>query len=224
MEMSENISALAEALAKAQGEMKNAAKSSDNPFFKSKYADLAECLSVVREPLAKNGLSVFQANEGIVEGNKLAVTTLLMHSSGQYLKTTSSYPIQKNDAQGFGSTLTYARRYSLAAALGIAQEDDDGNAACEPPKQSRVQQQKTQQPKAQPQATGDKFVRILPNGDIHVLVSGTDKDGNKIGVYKSIKEETLEVLEKMLTMEKYKLAHTAIKTLLDEVAPKEKTA
>ena len=101
MEMSEKINALAEALAKAQGEMKNAVKGCDNPYFKSKYADLAECLNVAREPLSKNGLSIFQANEGIVESNKLAVTTLIMHSSGQFIKVTSSYPIQKNDAPGF---------------------------------------------------------------------------------------------------------------------------
>lgn len=219
MEMSESIKDLACALAKAQGEMKNATKSSDNPYFKSKYADLAECLNVVREPLAKNGLSVFQANEGIADG-KLAVTTLLMHSSGQYLKVTSSYPVQKNDPQGFGSTLTYARRYGLAAALGLAQDDDDGNAACQPQQQSKPQAK----PKAQLQPTGNKFVKIMPNGDVQVLVKGTDKDGNAVGVYKSIKEETIEILEKMLTMEQYKLAHTAIKNLLAEIAPQEQTA
>ena len=215
MEMSEKINALAEALAKAQGEMKNAVKGCDNQFFKSKYADLAECLNVAREPLSKNGLSIFQANEGIVESNKLAVTTLIMHSSGQFIKVTSSYPIQKNDAQGFGSTLTYARRYSLAAALGLAQEDDDGNSACAPEPKQVVKEQK---PKAQPQATGDKFVKITPKGDIVVTVAnGHDENGRPLAAYKNLKDLTIEELEKMVTIPQYKLAHTAIKTLLEEM-------
>lgn len=220
MEMSEKINALAEALAKAQGEMKNAVKGCDNPFFKSKYADLAECLNVAREPLSKNGLSIFQANEGIVESNKLAVTTLIMHSSGQFIKVTSSYPIQKNDAQGFGSTLTYARRYSLTAALGLAQEDDDGNLACEPVEKWQYQPkepQKEQKLKAQPQATGDKFVKITPSGDVIVTVaSGHDENGRQLVTYKNIKDLTIEDLEKMITIPQYTLAHTAIKNLLEE--------
>lgn len=221
MEMSEKIDALAEALAKAQGEMKNAVKGCDNPFFKSKYADLAECLNVAREPLSKNGLSIFQANEGIVESSKLAVTTMIMHSSGQFIKVTSSYPVQKNDAQGFGSTLTYARRYSLAAALGLAQEDDDGNSACEPVEKGQYQPKepkKEQKSKAQPQATGDKFVKITPQGDIVVTVAnGHDKNGRPLAAYKNIKDLTIEELEKIVTIPQYALAHTAIKTLLEEM-------
>lgn len=222
MEMSTNIADLAAALAKAQGEMRNAAKSSDNPFYKSKYADLAECLNVVREPLAKNGLSVFQANEGIIDG-KLTVTTLLMHSSGQYIRVASSYPIQKNDAQGFGSTLTYARRYGLAAALGLAQEDDDGNAACEPEQKKK---QYKEQSKAQPQSTGDKFVQITPNGDVGVAVASDrhDAEGKHLAVYKNIKDLTVEELERMLTIPQYQLAHQAIKNLLAEITPQEKAS
>lgn len=212
MEMSEKINALAEALAKAQGEMKNAVKGCDNPFFKSKYADLAECLNVAREPLSKNGLSIFQANEGIVESNKLVVTTLIMHSSGQFIKVTSSYPIQKNDVQGFGSTLTYARRYSLTAALGLAQEDDDGNSACQPGPKPK------QKPKAQQQATEDKFVKITPQGNVIVTVaSGHDENGRPLAAYKNIKDLTIEELEKMITIPQYTLAHTAIKNLLEEM-------
>lgn len=222
MEMSEKIDALAEALAKAQGEMKNAVKGCDNPYFKSKYADLAECLNVAREPLSKNGLSIFQANEGIVESSKLAVTTMIMHSSGQFIKVTSSYPIQKNDAQGFGSTLTYARRYSLAAALGLAQEDDDGNSACEPEPKQELRKSKEQkpkaQPKAQPKATGDKFVKITPQGDVIVTVAnGHDENGRPLAAYKNIKDLTIEELEKMITIPQYTLAHTAIKNLLEEM-------
>jgi hypothetical protein len=208
MEMSEKINALAEALAKAQGEMKNAAKSSDNPYFKSKYADLAEVLNVAREPLSKNGLSIMQANEGVTNGY-MSVTTLLMHSSGQYIKSTGSFPVGKQDAQGNGSALTYARRYSLAAMLGIAQEDDDGNSACAP--------EPKQKPKAQPQATGDKFVKITPQGDVIVTVAnGHNENGRPLAAYKNIKDLTIDELEKMVTIPQYALAHTAIKNLLEE--------
>lgn len=227
MEMSTDIKDLASALAKAQGEMRNAAKSSDNPFFKSKYADLAECLNVVREPLAKNGLSVMQANEGVANGY-MSVTTLLMHSSGQYIKTTGSFPIGKQDAQGNGSALTYARRYSLAAMLGIAQEDDDGNAACELQNQPQRAQQRKQvqsqapQPKPSPaanqQGTGDKFVYITPQGVVTVAVSdGKDEKGGQLVKYKDIHDLTIDELEKMAKTPQYKLAHAAINDLLKEL-------
>ena len=227
MEMSTDIKDLASALAKAQGEMRNAAKSSDNPFFKSKYADLAECLNVVREPLAKNGLSVMQANEGVANGY-MSVTTLLMHSSGQYIKTTGSFPIGKQDAQGNGSALTYARRYSLAAMLSIAQEDDDGNAACETQNQPQKAQQRKQvqsqgqppktSPAANQQGTGDKFVHITPQGVMTVAVSdGKDEKGQQLVKYKDIHELTIDELEKMSKTPQYKLAHAAINDLLKEL-------
>lgn len=227
MEMSNNIADLAAALAKAQGEMRNAAKSSDNPYFKSKYADLAEVINVSREPLVKNGLSVMQANEGVSNGY-MSVTTLLMHSSGQYIKTTGSFPIGKQDAQGNGSALTYARRYSLAAMLGIAQEDDDGNAACEPQNQpQKAQQRKQEQSQGQPQktspaanqqGTGDKFVHITPQGVVTVAVSdGKDEKGGQLVKYKDIRELTIDELEKMVKTPQYKLAHAAINGLLKEL-------
>lgn len=228
MEMSTNIADLAAALAKAQGEIKNAAKSSDNLYFKSKYADLAEVLSVAREPLAKNGLSIMQANEGVTNGY-MSVTTLLLHSSGQFIKATGTFPVGKQDPQGAGSALTYARRYSLAAMLGIAQDDDDANTACG--KRNRAQASENQQQvqtvaqnnnnapagKAEPQSTGDKFVRITPQGDVMVAVSdGVDQNGQRRGTYKSIRDIPLAELEKMLTFQQYRLAHTAIKNLLAE--------
>lgn len=219
MEMSTNIADLAVALAKAQGEIKNAAKSSDNPYYKSKYADLAEVLNVAREPLAKNGLSIMQANEGVANGY-MSVTTLLLHSSGQFIKSTGTFPVGKQDPQGAGSALTYARRYSLAAMLGIAQEDDDANATCG--KRSKAQaneqcQQAQTAGKAEPQSTGDKFVRITPQGDVMVAVSdGADQSGQRRAIYKSIRDIPLVELKKMLTFKQYGLAHAAIKNLLAE--------
>lgn len=156
MQKSESIKELATALAKAQGEIENASKNSNNPAFKSKYADLAEVLNTVRPVLAKNGLSVAQFPS--LEGTTAHVETLLMHSSGEWISNTASAPLTKQDAQGVGSVTTYLRRYSLAALTGVAQEDDDGNsAATKPP--SHAHQQHARQPEAPatyPQAEFDK--------------------------------------------------------------------
>lgn len=124
---SDSIIKLAEALAAAQSEIENAAKKSNNPHFKSKYADLAEVINTARPVLSKHGLSVTQwpsFADGLV-----SVETLLTHKSGEWIANTASAPADKLTAQGVGSAITYLRRYSLAALACIAQEDDDGNAA-----------------------------------------------------------------------------------------------
>jgi hypothetical protein len=110
MNKSESIKELACALAKAQGEIENASKSSANPHFKSRYADLAEILNTVRPVLAKHGLSVAQFPT--LEGSTASVETILMHASGEWLSSIASSPMQKMDAQGVGSVTTYLRRYS----------------------------------------------------------------------------------------------------------------
>lgn len=126
---SESIMKLAEALSKAQGEFGHVKKDSLNPFFKSKYADLASILEAVRPALAKHGLSHVQLAGANAEGDAV-VSTYLLHSSGEFISGELSLPVTKADAQGFGSALTYARRYGLQAILGVAAEDDDdGNGA-----------------------------------------------------------------------------------------------
>ena len=124
---SEQINEIATALAKAQGSIKGAIKDSANPHFKSKYADLASCWEACREPLSANGLAVVQM-PGQADG-VATITTLLTHASGQWMRSDVSVRPAKPDAQGLGSALTYLRRYSLTAMVGIAPEDDDGNAA-----------------------------------------------------------------------------------------------
>lgn len=127
MILSIDIDQLSAALSAAQGELENASKNSQNPHFRSKYADLAEIINTVRPVFAKHGLAIVQAPsyaDGLV-----SVTTLLTHKSGQWIRDTATAPASKLDAQGVGSAITYLRRYSLAAFAGIAQEDDDGNAA-----------------------------------------------------------------------------------------------
>lgn len=128
MESSESIAALAAALSAAQGEMAGAKKDSENPHFRSKYADLASIWDAARPVLPKHGLAVMQLPEP-VETGYLGLTTILTHSSGEFVRSMAVVPLPKNDPQGYGSALTYTRRYSLAAILGIAPEDDDAEAA-----------------------------------------------------------------------------------------------
>lgn len=131
MTTSETINELAGALAKAQGQIKGAAKDADNPFFKSKYADLASVWEACRAAVTANGLSVLQAPRAAAfEGGWIIeVETRLLHSSGQWMADSLTLPVGKPDAQGVGSAITYARRYALASFVGVAPEDDDGNAA-----------------------------------------------------------------------------------------------
>lgn len=124
----DNMKDLFTALSKAQGEIEGAAKAKENPHFRSKYADLASVWDACREPLTKNGLAVIQ-HVRHAEGLVYLVTTIC-HSSGQKTED-DGVPLllSKQDMQGLGSALTYARRYGLMAAVGICPEDDDGNAA-----------------------------------------------------------------------------------------------
>lgn len=122
------MKSIASALVKAQKAFGPALKSSTNPHFKSKYADLAACVEAVIEGLNSNGIFLAQicheSDTGVI------VETQLIHESGEVFSAGRLHvPAAKQDPQGYGSALTYARRYSLMAACGIAPEDDDGNAA-----------------------------------------------------------------------------------------------
>lgn len=128
MERSDSIKELVTALAVAQGEIGAALKDTKNEFFKSKYADLASVVDAIKVPLSSHGLSYTQALHDA--NNAVCVETIVFHNSGEWMSTGKlTIPVVKHDAQGFGSALTYARRYSLSAAFGVAPEEDDGNAA-----------------------------------------------------------------------------------------------
>lgn len=131
MQTSEQVNEIFAALAKAQGAMQHASKDSTNPHFNRSYADLASVWEACRGALAANGIGVVQ-DVGFAQ-NVVTCETMLGHSSGQWLKGSLSLPVVKADAQGVGSAVTYARRYSLAAMCGVAPaDDDDGNAAVRP--------------------------------------------------------------------------------------------
>lgn len=128
MKTSNTIAELAKALSAAQAVMAGARKDSENPHFRSRYADLASVWEACREALTSHGLSVVQATD-TSDRQEVVVITTLLHASGEWISSTIAVPVQKNDAQGYLSALTYARRGALAAMVGVAPEDDDGNAA-----------------------------------------------------------------------------------------------
>jgi len=134
MNKSESIKSLAVAMCKAQAEMGGAHKGANNPFFKSKYADLGAVVQAVKEPFANNGLSYVQFP--INDGDKVGVETILMHDSGEWLMNSFTVKASKQDAQGAGSVITYCRRYGLQAVAGIPSEDDDGNGASKAEKET----------------------------------------------------------------------------------------
>lgn len=131
--MSPTIGALAAALSKAQGKMTHALREANNPFFRSKYADLASVVEACRPALVANGLSVVQYTQGKM------LFTMLLHESGEWVRgcielkpmrqQKDSGWVAAEDPQSYGSCLSYARRYALAAITGVATDDDDGSAA-----------------------------------------------------------------------------------------------
>jgi len=151
MDASEQINELAGALAKAQGQIVPAKFDGQNPHLKNRYTTLAAVWDAIRKPLSDNGLAVAQIV--VTEPDGMFLLTRLMHSSGQYVQAT--YPIAAGDnrgvsaAQAVGSALTYARRYSLTALVGVvSDDDDDGNSAADPQQQRQrksVQQNGAQQ-------------------------------------------------------------------------------
>jgi len=121
----------ASAFVKAKREFGPALKDKTNPAFRSKYADLGACLEAVEDALLAQGIALFQ--ETSLDDSGVTVETVLLHESGESMRFGKLHvPASKQDPQGYGSALTYARRYSLITACGIAPEDDDGNAASKP--------------------------------------------------------------------------------------------
>lgn len=157
-------SKLALALSKAQGEMKAAKKDQDNPFFKSKYADLASVWEACREALSKNDLAVMQIPE--VRDGVVGIRTKLVHSSGEFEEGFFPLAVSANaKAQEMGSAMKYLRRYALEAIVGVAAEDDDGNEA-----------QKATTQKYQKAAPGT-FSRKIPESKPEHNPEFVDRDG-----------------------------------------------
>lgn len=171
MNKSESITNLAKALHAAQASIKAAIKSADNPFFRSKYADLVAVWEAARGPMQVNGLAVSQIPTCTPNG-EAALETVLMHTSGEWLS--GIYPLSpvKKDPQGQGAALSYAKRYGLCAVLGIVTEaeDDDGETAQNRVKVSTKGDPKTKRPvytDDQKREAGELRALFMPlkNGD-----------------------------------------------------------
>jgi hypothetical protein len=177
MQMSENIADLAAALAKAQLDLEGAAKKSNNPAFRSKYADLGAVWDAWQEVGPKNGLSVAQFPTDSDDAKMVSLTTMLLHSSGQWLKGTFSLPASKQDAHGFGSAVTYLRRFSLSAIVGVCPIDDDGNASV---KKGREVPVNTNPAQDEPGGADDVAAKWAAWGRAEIdklKVSGFDREG-----------------------------------------------
>lgn len=150
---SENIDKLSQAMLQAQIQISNAELDSSNPHFRSRYASLLAVLEACKKPLNDSGIYFIQAPVALDCKDCLGLVTRLTHAeSGHWLEATMSMPLQKVDPQGMGSAITYARRYSLMALLGMAAEDDDAEAAMSRPAAQAPQRQAPQRQAPQWQA------------------------------------------------------------------------
>jgi|SRR5690554_987650 len=141
MRKSESIKNIALALSKFQSEVENPKNTADNPYYKSKYAPLQDVLNTVRPLLSKHGLSIVQSPSG--DGERISIHTMLIHESGEWIEFDPLVlKAEKITPQGAGSAITYGRRYSLSAVLGISSEDDDDANSLETSQQAQKQQRK----------------------------------------------------------------------------------
>lgn len=173
---SESIKELLTALAKAQGKISAAKKDSTNPHFKSKYADLAACWEAIKEPLSSNGLSLTQWVTTAEKG--VSVVTVLGHSSGEFMSSEATFPVKDiGNPQSMGSSITYARRYCLSAAIGlVADDDDDGNAASQKPAYVPQVKKPELMTKAQYQILVDLAQRLGMNEEAMIKGAGKGKE------------------------------------------------
>jgi len=234
MNKSDDISVLAAALSKVQAEIKGAIMDSENPFFKSKYADLTSVWDACKKPLTDNGFAIIQTGINSLEHpDRVMIETTLAHSSGQWVSGIMSAKPTKDDPQAIGSCVTYLRRYSLSALVGICPEDDDGNAATHR-ENGKEPQKKTTEPAKQPETAkpvdGDKqlamqkdigswlvemYGGIVPaEKQLEILTAWTNKEGKEIPGKKSVFDLAVKPNAKGQTQTS--VIHNQVKKLYEE--------
>lgn len=184
------------ALVAAQAEMDNAVKDSKNPFFKSNYADLTSVMGVIKPAFAKHGLGFIQVCHEAEDAAK--IETIIIHSSGETISCGCvAVPVSKSDAQGYGSALTYARRYSLAAAVGVGAEDDDGNAA------AKAAPKKQDKPFVSAHTSFSGAMESLPKEEqesikeLSEYLSDLIKAGSSVQAYRHLESQNLDADQKV---------------------------
>jgi hypothetical protein len=185
---------IAAAFVKAQKGFAPALKTNTNPHFRSKYVALDGCIEAVIDALNANGIALMQPTHQDDTG--VTVETLFIHESGETLSGGKLHvPAAKQDAQGYGSALTYARRYSLMAACGIAPEDDDGNAASR-----RETKAVTQEPKTLTQAQVSEISALLDGRDFEAFMVWVSKcTGRELKALNEVPAEAYKPIIKRLT-------------------------
>ncbi|OZA87256.1 MAG: hypothetical protein B7X65_13825 [Polaromonas sp. 39-63-25] len=170
---------IAMAFVKAKRQFGPALKEKNNPAFRSKYADLGACIDAVEDALLANGIAFIQ--ETFEDASGVTVETVFLHESGETIRCGKLHvPASKQDPQGYGSALTYARRYSLTTACGIAPEDDDGNAASNKPAAAKTPVKKAAEPEMDmsPKARANRITIGVAAGDAAgaaIAMAGWDK-------------------------------------------------
>lgn len=199
---SDQINELVKALSKAQKKFSHAEKNAKNPHFRSNYANLSAVIDACRDSLCDEGLSYAQVPK--LNGEQWVCETMLFHSSGQWISNQVPILASRADAQGFGSGLTYARRYGLAALVGVAQEDDDGNEAVKAKAEEKKPENKAPKPDSK-QNTLSRIVakvteRSIKPEDMKEIISGLYEK-------KSIKEcDSSELSELLALLEEHDLS------------------
>jgi hypothetical protein len=161
-DFSQTLGKLAKALAASQAKLEDAKKDAVNPHFKSRFASLASVRAAITPIFAANGLAVVQTTEPHGDAGVCVVTMLVHADSGEWIRGRLFVPVGKKDAQGFGSALSYARRYALAALANIAtDDDDDGNVAVRPEGSSRGAAPMASQPPAVTAADAESLIRAI---------------------------------------------------------------
>jgi len=180
------------AFIKAQGEIEGALKDKLNPHFKSKYADLSAVVDAIKPALQKHGLGFIQVSHDAE--HCACIETLIVHSSGQTMSAGKvSVPVSKIDAQGYGSAMTYARRYSLSAAFGVCPEDDDGNAATKAKPESAKSVHQSELEKL-----SDDRKKVVADLSVEIIDTFRDTgDEEAFDLYEQAKESLFDEQEKI---------------------------
>lgn len=215
MRSSDSVAALSDALAKASEQFGEVVKSTKNPFYKSTYADLSALINATRPALSKHGLVVIQSPKMAGNGVQgVTVTTMLCHASGEWMSDDLTLPVAKYDPQGYGSAMTYARRYAYQSMLNLAGElDDDANAASGKRPEEVVEKIATHEAAFDQRSEGEQTLAVFQMKGIQELCQQHGKTDDQLAEF--LKTLGINRIEKVLKRDFDKLKKWSIAPLAD---------